>query len=95
MELKKFNEKNQENNTPVGFSPDKPYIVLVFDASLKNDKSNGYVLKGEPIWDMKQIKNVVRKIQYQNIVLGRNVNKIVEIEKHNFTKWEELPIDWT
>lgn len=93
MELKKFNEIDQEN-IPVGFSPDKPYIVLVFDASLRNDKSEGYVLKGEPIWDMKKIKNIVRGIQFQNNVLRRNAGKVVEIEKHNFTKWEELPIDW-
>ena len=94
MELKKFNEMNQEN-IPVGFSPDKPYIVLVFDASLKGDKSEGYVLRGEPIWDMKKIKKTVRSIQYQNNIFGGQIGRIVQIEKHNFTKWEDLPIDWT
>lgn len=93
MELKKFNEMNNDNMSN-DFSLDKPYIILVFDASLKNDKEDGYVLKGEPIWDMKKIKFVVKKIQYQNNILGRNAGKVVEIEKHNFTKWEELPIDW-
>ena len=94
MELKKFNEMSQEN-IPVGFSPDKPYIVLVFDASLKNDKAEGYVLRGEPIWDMKKIKRTVKLIQYQNNMFRMQIGKRVEIEKHNFTKWEELPIDWT
>lgn len=93
MELKRFNEMNEEN-IPVGFSLDKPYIVLVFDASLKSDKSEGFLLKGEPIWEMKKIKRVVRSIQYQNNIFGMQIGKRVEIEKHNFTKWEELPIDW-
>lgn len=75
------------------FSPDKPYIVLVFDASLKGDKSEGYVLRGEPIWDMKKIKRAAQSVEWQNRVLG-SVGKTIKIEKHNFTKWEELPIDW-
>ena len=37
MELKKFNEMNNDNMSN-DFSLDKPYIILVFDASLKNDK---------------------------------------------------------
>jgi hypothetical protein len=90
--IKKFNENVEEQTS---FSEDKPYIVLMFDISL-SEKSKGdeYILKSQPIWDMKKIKIIMQRVQWQNNIWGRQIGKVIQVEKHNFTKWEDLPINW-
>lgn len=91
--IKKFNENIEEQTH---FSEEKPYIILFFNISLTNKKpiDNDYILKSQPIWDMKKIRMVMKIVGWQNTLWGKTIGKVIEVEKHNFTKWEELPIEW-
>ena len=74
---------------------EEPYIVLIFDMSLRNDKSEKeFILRSEPIYDLKKIKKIMQIVPYTNRMMGQMAGKVVEVEKHNFSKWEELDMDW-
>jgi hypothetical protein len=85
-----INEMSEENTNE--FSPDKPYIVLLFKVGKIPGKE--IILKSEPIWNMKEIHWVTQTVTMRNRVLGQMAGVVIEYEKHNFTKWEELPIEW-
>lgn len=85
MDVKKFEQ----------YSENEPYIVLVFDMNLKNNKDDkDFILKSDPIYDLKKIKKIMRIVEWNNRIMGQMVGKAVEVEKHNFSKWEDLEIDW-
>jgi hypothetical protein len=68
---------------------------LVFDLNLRNDKGDeDFIMRSRPIYDLKKIKKVMQIVQWNNRVMGQMTAKSVEVEKHNFSKWEDLDIDW-
>ena len=72
----------------------QPYIVLVFNIGLRDNTDEEFILKSQPMYDMKKIKKTTRVVAWQNRMLGQFVGKVITIEKHNFDKWEDLDIDW-